>query len=69
MKCVEVTVNGKLESLSAPVTIAQFIESAGWKASQVVVEHNGIVLPRQRLTTIDLADGDRLEVVVPVAGG
>jgi thiamine biosynthesis protein ThiS len=35
----------------------------------VVVERNGDVLARGELRTLMLANGDRLEVIVPVAGG
>ena len=69
MKPVEVIVNGKPGRIVPPLTVAQFIGNAGWKTTQVVVEYNGVVLPRHRLTETTLTEGDRLEVVVPVAGG
>ena len=69
MKSVDVVVNGKREKIAVPVTIAGFLELSGLRITQVVVEHNGVVQPRQRLNEIDLKEGDSLEVVVPAAGG
>lgn len=64
-----VLVNGRREGLLLPRTIGQFLEDAGWKETQVVVELNGRVLPRHQLAKTCLSEGDRLEIVVPVAGG
>lgn len=71
MKSVEafISVNGRAEKLQLPCTIAGFLEKVGWKPSQVVVERNGEVVPRSQLAAIQLEDGDKLEVIVPVAGG
>jgi len=66
---VHVVVNGRRESVPSPGTIAQLLADTGWKATQVVVEYNGRVMPRHRLAETCLNDGDRLEIVVPVAGG
>ena len=71
MKPVEVTimVNGQKELICLPCTVTQMLDKAGLKATQVVVERNGNVLSRAMLAQILLNEGDRLEVIVPVAGG
>jgi thiamine biosynthesis protein ThiS len=66
---VAITANGKEEHLDSACSVAEFIEAHGWKTTQVVVERNGKVLDRSELRTLMLADGDRLEVIVPMAGG
>jgi len=66
---VTVTANGDPKKVELPCSIADFLESSGWRATQVVVEFNGQVVPRDRLGSVQLRDGDRLEVVLPVAGG
>ncbi|HVM60112.1 MAG TPA: sulfur carrier protein ThiS [Verrucomicrobiae bacterium] len=66
---ITIVANGKEERLDAPCSVAGFIEARGWKATQIVVERNGSVLAREQLRTVMLADGDQLEVIVPVAGG
>ena len=71
MKPVEVSImlNGRKELICLPCTVAQILDNGGLKATQVVVEHNGMVLPRARLAETTLNEGDSLEVIVPVAGG
>jgi len=61
--------NGKEEQVQLPCSVADFLASRGWKTTQVVVERNGNVLGREELGDIPLKSGDRLEVIVPVAGG
>ncbi len=61
--------NGTPQSVETPCSVADFVAGCGYKSSQVVVEHNGNVLPRNELADTMLQDGDRLEVIVPVAGG
>lgn len=64
-----IVVNGRAEMVRLPCTVAQMVEGAGLKVTQVVVERNGNVLSRSLLARTLLEDGDRLEVIVPVAGG
>jgi sulfur carrier protein len=66
---ITVTANGKREHLNSACSVAEFIEAHGWKTTQVVIERNGSVLPRNELPTQMLLDGDCLEVIMPVAGG
>lgn len=61
--------NGKERLVRLPCTIADFLSECDLKVSQVVVEHNGTVLSKPACSTTSLGDGDRLEVIVPVAGG
>jgi thiamine biosynthesis protein ThiS len=71
MKSLEakILVNGQSRLVAMPCTIAELLGQAGLKSTQVVVEYNGTVLPRTCFAVKLLAEGDRLEVVVPVAGG
>ncbi|MGD1020034.1 MAG: sulfur carrier protein ThiS [Verrucomicrobiia bacterium] len=66
---ITIVANGTQERLGSACSVAEFIEAHGWKTTQVVVERNGDVLARGELRTLMLANGDRLEVIVPVAGG
>ena len=61
--------NGKEEQVQLPCSVAGFVNAHGWKATQVVTEHNGRVLARDEMGRVMLNSGDRLEVIVPVAGG
>jgi thiamine biosynthesis protein ThiS len=66
---VMIIANGKDEEVGQNCTVAEFVSVHGWKATQVVVEYNGRVLGKKELTGTMLNGGDRLEVIVPVAGG
>jgi thiamine biosynthesis protein ThiS len=71
MKSLEATivVNGQSRAVELPCTVAQLLEQGGLKTTQAVVEYNGSVLPKSCLEERLLVEGDRLEVIVPVAGG
>jgi sulfur carrier protein len=62
-------VNGRPEKVALPCTVAAVLQKAGWKPTQVVVERNGEVVPKARVATTEIEPGDKLEVIVPVAGG
>jgi sulfur carrier protein len=66
---VRFTVNGLTQTVCLPCTIAQLLDRIGFKGTQVVIERNGNVLPRTELAVTQIEEGDRLEVIVPVAGG
>lgn len=65
----QIVANGEAKPIALPCTVEDFIKQSGWRPTQVVVEHNGTVLARSSLQSVQLKDGDRLEVIVPVAGG
>jgi thiamine biosynthesis protein ThiS len=65
----KVLVNGQTQEISLPCTVAQFLANHGWKPTQVVVEYNGNILPRSEMEIRAIQDGDKLEIIVPVAGG
>jgi thiamine biosynthesis protein ThiS len=64
-----IVANGESKQIDLPCTMEKFLSLSGWRATQVVVEYNGNVVARADVRTIQLKDGDRLEVIVPVAGG
>lgn len=66
---VEVVVNGEARQLDTGTRLTSMIEQMGLDRRYLVVEYNGEPLPRDAFDTVTLADGDRLELVRPVAGG
>jgi thiamine biosynthesis protein ThiS len=64
-----IVANGRLWDLELPCTVAGFLAERGLKPTQVVVELNGQTLGRWEFGRVQLKEGDRLEVVLPVAGG
>jgi sulfur carrier protein len=66
---MQLTVNGRSSEVPDGTTLPALIESLGLRVGSVVVEHNGTALLRSELPAVQLADGDRLELVRAVAGG
>jgi sulfur carrier protein len=66
---LSVTVNGTVRQLSEPMTVAKLLEQTGLAGKRIAVELNGEIVPRSRLSEVQLTDGDKLEIVVAVGGG
>ena len=66
---MQLTVNGRASQVDDGTSLPALIESLGLRVGSVVVEHNGTALLRSELAGVQLADGDRLELVRAVAGG
>ncbi len=66
---MEVLINGRPESFTAPPSVAQVLTQRQLAGKRVAVERNGDIVPKGRHETTLLADGDRVEIVVAVGGG
>ncbi len=66
---ISVIVNGDARSLQPDATVAQLLAQLGTAGKRIAVERNGEIVPRSLHATTDLADGDRLEIVIAVGGG
>ena len=66
---VSLTINGEARALAAPATVASLLEAMNLAGKRVAVERNGDIVPRGLHSATELADGDRLEIVVAVGGG
>lgn len=62
-------VNGKPHELEPGETVARLLERLGVVAQYALVERNGDPVERGRYPEVTLADGDRVVVARPVAGG
>jgi len=65
---MEIFVNGIKES-TEPCTLAQLINGKGLNAGALVVELNQQIIKQENWPTIELQDGDRLELLSFVGGG
>jgi thiamine biosynthesis protein ThiS len=52
-----------------PFTVAALVETLGMKSDRVAIELNLDIVPRDRWSTTQLNEGDRLEIVHFVGGG
>lgn len=69
MKVITVNINGATRQLPDSNSVAALIEEMGLTGKRIALERNGEIVPRSRFATQQLAEGDRLEVVVAVGGG
>jgi thiamine biosynthesis protein ThiS len=64
-----VVVNGREHELAAGETVAALLDRLGVGARYALLERNGEPVERRDYDRVELADGDRLVVARPVAGG
>lgn len=62
-------VNGKQMPYPGPCTVLELLEQLGYRPQRTAVEKNGEIVPRASLGTVQVTDGDKLEIVSFVGGG
>jgi thiamine biosynthesis protein ThiS len=63
------TINGESREFSSVCTLSDLVAQLGMKPDRVAVELNRELVRRDRWSTTQLADGDKLEIVHFVGGG
>jgi thiamine biosynthesis protein ThiS len=66
---MKLQINGVAQEFESPLTVSILIERLGMKSDRVAVELNRNIAPREQWPTIQLAEGDQLEIVHFVGGG
>ena len=66
---VEISVNGKPESVTEGLSLLGLLDELKVNRQQVAVEVNAQLVPRERHAACILKAGDRLEIVTLVGGG
>ena len=66
---ITVSINGVTRQLPDSTGVAALIEEMGLTGKRIALERNGEIVPRSLFAAQQLADGDKLEVVVAVGGG
>ena len=66
---MHVQVNGKATEVEPGMTLADFIAQKGLKPEAVVIEHNRMILSRERWRDVVLTSSDQLQIVSFVGGG
>ncbi|MGA7594694.1 MAG: sulfur carrier protein ThiS [Gallionella sp.] len=66
---ITVSINGTTRQLTDSAGLAVLLEEMGLTGKRIALERNGEIVPRSMLHTQQLADGDKLEIVVAVGGG
>ncbi|HEV8020740.1 MAG TPA: sulfur carrier protein ThiS [Candidatus Lustribacter sp.] len=66
---MRLTINGAERDVSSGVTVDALLQTLAVRRDGVAVALNDDVVPRAEHATRTLNDGDRLEIIVAVAGG
>jgi sulfur carrier protein len=66
---ISIRINGETRQFDQPLSCAELIAQLDLTGKRVALERNGEIVPRSRFGEQQLADGDRLEIVVAVGGG
>jgi thiamine biosynthesis protein ThiS len=66
---MNLTINGEPMAVHGPRTVADLLAAHELEPLRVVVERNGLILPREEYAATELAEGDTLEIVQMMAGG
>jgi thiamine biosynthesis protein ThiS len=66
---ITVSINGATRQFPEAISVAALIEEMGLTGKRIALERNGEIVPRSSFAAQQLADGDKLEIVVAVGGG
>ncbi|MEQ1590273.1 MAG: sulfur carrier protein ThiS [Gallionella sp.] len=66
---ITVSINGVPRQFDATISIAELVTLLGYTGKRIALERNGEIVPRSTYPNVQLADGDKLEVVIAVGGG
>jgi sulfur carrier protein len=66
---MEIVLNGQPKTLAANITLAELVDQLGFTGKRIAVERNGDIVPKSLYGSVQLAQADRLEIVVAVGGG
>jgi thiamine biosynthesis protein ThiS len=66
---MNLSINGDTRSFPPALTLSALVDALGMKSDRVAVELNREIVPRDRWSVTQLAEGDQLEIVHFVGGG
>jgi thiazole synthase len=66
---LKITLNGDPLELAGPVTVSELLAQLAIDGRRVAIEHNLTVLKRAAFDTVEIRDGDQVEIVNFVGGG
>lgn len=69
MAAMEIVLNGEPRRLPGPTTLIELLLAEGLAGRRVAVEVNGRIVPRSAHADVQLASGDRVEIVHALGGG
>ena len=61
--------NGEAQEAPAPLSVLDLLERWELRGRRVAVAINAEVVPKSRFREVEIAEGDRIEVIQAVGGG
>ena len=69
IEVITLSINGAIRQFPAALSVADLVGLLGYTGKRIALERNGEIVPRSSFKSQQLADGDKLEVVIAVGGG
>ena len=66
---ITLQINGASRTFDQSLNVAELIQHLALGGKKLAIERNGELVPRSQYADCQVADGDRLEIVVAVGGG
>ncbi len=66
---MNIRVNGEVKTIAPGVSVQELLVQMNIVPENVVIEHNGIIVPRQEWPSVFLQENDSLEIVLFMGGG
>jgi thiamine biosynthesis protein ThiS len=66
---LQITLNGDAHEVAGPLTVTELLAQLQIDPRRVAVEHNLVVLKRERFEATMIREGDEVEIVNFVGGG
>ncbi len=66
---MQISLNGQILDLKAPISLADLLEQQGYAQRRVAVEVNRSIVPKSRHAQHLIGEGDKVEIVHALGGG
>ncbi len=66
---MQISLNGHSRDCGQGTTVTQLLHEAGYAGRRVAVEVNHEIVPRSQHDSLELREGDRVEIVHAIGGG
>ena len=66
---LDVIVNGESRALTEPVSVSQLIQDMDLQGKRIAIEINGEIVPASQYASVQLSNGDNIEIVGAIGGG
>jgi len=66
---IGVRINGQEREVSDAMTLRDYVDTLDVDIRRIAVAHNGTVVRREELSSVTMAEGDKVEIVRAVGGG